>query len=412
MNSPDSVFSGGFANAGGAKSTRLQRLKARRKLWLKVHLWLGLGFGFFLALIGLTGSVLVFWQEIDQALNHDLYVSARASGDYQPIDTILAAAEQAAPPGWDSVWAEAPSQPNGNYVFGFYYPDSSSLAEPVESLNIAIDPFSAEPVGQRVFYHDTHPLKHCLIGFFFKLHYGLLLGDTGVTLVGVLGVLFLISALTGLILCWPLNGKWRRVLTIKRRASSERLNHDLHQSAGFYSLLVLLALLISGIYFNLPDQFRWLVGQFSTLTPEPRSATVSPAPDATAVLQNAIDLARREFSGGIPQYYSLEGEGHSRFQACYRDVEELRHKVMNDRCLVFDRASGQLLQIKDANHGSAGDVFMQWQWPLHSGKIIGWTGRIMVFITGLLCPLLFVTGLIRWLQKRRSAKAKRPIPVA
>jgi uncharacterized iron-regulated membrane protein len=52
---------------------------------------------------------------------------------------------------------------------------------------------------------------------------------------------------------------------------------------------------------------------------------------------------------------------------------------------------------------------MQWQWPLHSGAAFGWTGRILVFITGLLCPLIFVTGVIRWLQKKRAISFKKNI---
>ena len=155
-----------------------------------------------------------------------------------------------------------------NYVFSFYYPKPTSAPEEAASLNIAVNPYTAEVTGRRVFYHAWNPLRHCLVGFLFKLHYALLLMDFGVVVVGALGTLSIISALTGLILWWPLDGKWRRVLTIKRRASGTRLNYDLHQVAGFYPLIVLLALLISGLYFNLPEQFRWLVERFSPLTPE------------------------------------------------------------------------------------------------------------------------------------------------
>lgn len=50
---------------------------------------------------------------------------------------------------------------------------------------------------------------------------------------------------------------------------------------------------------------------------------------------------------------------------------------------------------------------MQWQWFLHSGQAFGWTGRILVFLSGLACPVLFVTGVIRWLQKRRARLAAK-----
>ncbi len=383
------------------KPKALARLKARRKLWLDVHLWLGLGFGFFLAVVGLTGSVLVFWHEIDEAINPSLYEAVPAQGlARKPIDPIIAAAKQSAPRGWGSVWLDAP-QENGNYVFGFYYPETGPQPEEAESLNIAINPYTAEVVGRRVFYHAWNPLKHSLIGFFFKLHYALFLGESGVTIVGVLAVLFFVSVMSGLILWWPLTGNWKRALSVKRRASTERFNHDLHQSAGFYSLAVMLALLISGIYFNLPDQFRWLVERVSPLTPEPEGKASLGSPSMVTPIHNALIKAQALYLGATPHYYSFGSGEKSVLTACYKEIPALRPKVLDMGCVVIDPSDGKILQIKDPAHGSGGDVFMQWQWPLHSGLAFGWTGRILVFITGLICPLVFVTGVIRWLQKRK-----------
>ncbi|WKJ92378.1 PepSY-associated TM helix domain-containing protein [Methylomonas montana] len=385
------------------KMQNLQRLKTRRKFWLKAHLWLGLSLGLFLAVIGLTGSVLVFWHEIDAVLNPTLYRNTTPSNTQKSLDEILDAAKHAAPPGWASTWTQIPEEANGNYVFGFYYPNISPPPEQAQSFMLGVNPYTAEVTHKRVFYHGSNPLKHSFVGFFFKLHYALLLGETGGTLVGILGVLFLISALSGLILWWPLTGKWRRVLTIKPRASIERFNHDLHQTAGFYSLIVLLAVLVSGIYFNLPDQFRWLVERVSPLTPEAEAQT--PTATASITLAAALQQARLTYPGGVPRNYDFSGGDSGLFSACFDDVPELRRYVLASRCLVFNRADGKLLQIRDAVHGSGGDLFMQWQWPLHSGKAFGWTGRILVFISGLICPLLFVTGTIRWLQKRRAKKS-------
>jgi uncharacterized iron-regulated membrane protein len=384
------------------KQNRLIRLKTRRKLWLNVHLWLGLGFGLFLAVIGLTGSVLVFWHEIDAAINPSLYEATPSKNQNQkPIDDIITVAKQAAPKGWNSIWLDAP-QKNGNYVFGFYYPEASLPPEQVESLNIAVSPHTAEVVGRRVFYHAWNPLKHSFVGFFFKLHYAMFLGETGVIIVGVLSVLFLISVMTGLILWWPLTGNWKRVLTIKRRASSERFNHDLHQNAGFYSLIMLLALLMSGMCFNLPDQFRWLVESFSKLTPDVQAQAIV-LPDKTSKpIETTLAKAQALYPNGKPHYYSFCSGENSTITACFKEIPSLRSKVLDMGCVVIDPQNSAILQIKDPAHGSAGDVFMQWQWPLHSGLAFGWTGRILVFISGLLCPVLFVTGVIRWLQKRKA----------
>lgn len=385
----------------------LNRLKTRRKLWLKVHLWLGLVFGFWLAVIGLTGSVLVFWHELDEAINPALFQAAPNNATARkPVDELIVAAKQAVPNGWESAWLNAPEK-DGNYAVGFYYPDAHLPPEQAQLLTIFINPSTAEVVGRRIFYHAWNPLKHSLVGFFFKLHYALFLGDTGVMLVGVLAVLFFVSVMTGLILWWPLTGKWRRVLTIKRKASHERFNHDLHQTAGFYSVIVMLALLVSGIYFNLPEQFRWLVQQFSPLTPEAKAAPQPLPPIATAVLESALQKIVQATPGAKPQYYAFSADPAAPFTACFRDVPELRPYVLDSRCYQLHHASGEILAIIDPAHGSGGDVFMQWQWPLHSGQAFGWTGRILVCITGLICPLLFVTGMIRWLQKRRAGQHRR-----
>ena len=71
------------------------------------------------------------------------------------------------------------------------------------------------------------------------------------------------------------------------------------------------------------------------------------------------------------------------------------------RQIILDQYTGRILHVADPLTGKGGNVFLQWQWPLHSGQALRMGGRILVFITGLACTVLFITGIIRWLQKRR-----------
>jgi uncharacterized iron-regulated membrane protein len=45
---------------------------------------------------------------------------------------------------------------------------------------------------------------------------------------------------------------------------------------------------------------------------------------------------------------------------------------------------------------------MQVQFPLHSGRIIGIPGRILVSLLGLAVAMLSLTGVVIWAKKRRS----------
>jgi uncharacterized iron-regulated membrane protein len=85
-------------------------------------------------------------------------------------------------------------------------------------------------------------------------------------LVGIMGALLVISVLTGLILWRPLTGKWRQALTIKRKASAERLNFDLHKTSGLYSALVLIPVLFSGVYMDIPEYVVPVLEVFSPVT--------------------------------------------------------------------------------------------------------------------------------------------------
>jgi uncharacterized iron-regulated membrane protein len=45
---------------------------------------------------------------------------------------------------------------------------------------------------------------------------------------------------------------------------------------------------------------------------------------------------------------------------------------------------------------------LNWLHPLHNGEAFGLTGRILVFLSGLLPLVLFITGFLRWRHKRHA----------
>jgi len=388
---------------------RLTRLKKRRKIWLDVHLWLGLVLGFFLALFGATGSILVFYEELDKALNAELLViNAPPQGEagFQPFEQIQAAAGAAMPANASLSFVDYPPDSLSSYQLTYKVPGAAP--EKADIWRVYVDPYQARTLGKRLIKGADAFFPGALIPFVFQLHFALLAGDTGIIIVGIMGVGLVFSVLTGLILWWPLTGSWRRVLTIKPRASAERFNHDLHQTAGFYTLPLLLAILLSGIYMNLPDQFIVLVQQFSPGTQSfmdsPRS---SPAHGRLPInMAQALSVVHSHYPDGRLNWFSsAEGEAGV-YRISMKDVPGLSY-FWSERIVTVDQYSGAVIRVEDpATRRTAGQTFIDWQWPLHSGKAFGWTGRIVVFITGLICPLLFVTGVIRWLQKRRARQLK------
>ena len=81
--------------------------------------------------------------------------------------------------------------------------------------------------------------------------------------------------------------------------------------------------------------------------------------------------------------------------------------------MYWDAATGKLLGQQIPGKGTAGDVFMQVQFPLHSGRILGVGGRILISAVGIAVAVLRATGLLLWLKKlnaRRRSAQKVPKP--
>jgi uncharacterized iron-regulated membrane protein len=69
--------------------------------------------------------------------------------------------------------------------------------------------------------------------------------------------------------------------------------------------------------------------------------------------------------------------------------------------VTIDQYSGRVLNKRNPMQSTNGDWFVRMLHPLHSGEIGGIVGRCLVFISGLLPLILYVTGFIRWKQKKK-----------
>jgi uncharacterized iron-regulated membrane protein len=409
----DNFPSGEGAIAQQSNTGRLARLKARRKLWLDLHLYLGLVSGAILAVVGLTGSIEVFFVELQEILNAEQIVIA-VSPEHQikphNLDDIVATAETVKPQGSRLFKVYYPRKPDVAYKL-LYFVRDSRLENNGDGYYIFVDPYTAQAKGVQLWHPKDRYWGRPFISFIMQLHWCLLLGKTGGIIVGILAALSIISVLTGLIVWWPLTGKFKQALTFKHHAGAVRFNFDLHKIAGFYSAIVLLPVLFSGIYMNLPDQVNVLVKLFSPVNRPTAFNTIpveihSSLPNAgqQAVSLSAVEaIVQKRYPAGRLWMLNAPKDKEDVYKVMKDEVTELS-RFTGYRDFAVDQYSGDILNVYERGTGSVGDVFLDWQWPLHSGKAFGWTGRILVFLSGLACPVLYVTGVIRWLQKRKAKK--------
>lgn len=227
-----------------------------RQLWLRLHRWIALTIGFVLALLGLSGSLMVLRGPILQwevgAAAVRLKQAPAPGAPYASQEAWKAAARQAYPR-LERIMGVA--EPHA----GFLTSDNAIVFGAVRgrrAMGIAmIDPYTAEP--RAFFVYDDLFLAKVV-----ALHRSLFLPRhlAGPVLAGC-GLVLLASLATGAWLWWPREagaGRWRRVLAMSFKNRGLHLWFGLHNVTAAYLFIPLLLLTLTGIWLAQPEWFFWM----------------------------------------------------------------------------------------------------------------------------------------------------------
>lgn len=367
----------------------------------RLHLWLGLSLGLIAALLGLTGSALVFYVEIDAALHRELQGEAAgpAPGWDSPVwDRALATgrARWADPAGKWSFEATG----KGGVVPARYYPPSDHHGHHAEREMVW---FSAD--GARIV--RAEPWGGYLMSWLYELHMHLLAGETGRQLAGWSGFAMLALLVTGIVAWWP-RGSWRKALVFKRRAAPIRRLRDLHKLLGLWSAILLFVLAATGALLALPD----VRVQLLTVAITPPDAVPAPLSTASAGRQipisQALAVAHRVLPDARLAFIDIPGAGAAPFRI-RAQVAGDPHRRFPGSFVFVDQYSGRLLAVHDVRRGNPSTVASAWIRTLHDGSVGGLPTRVLAAILGFAPLLLFVTGILHW-RRRTVSRRRAPIP--
>jgi len=371
-----------------------------RRLWLKAHVYLALGLGFLFALLGLTGSLSIVRDGIDELLNPRLTVG-QAAGEYQSLDKIMAAVRAVHPDRHGEWVLEMPRSPQG-MMTAWYEKPHETFGELYAPLMVAVNPYTAEVVASRFW-------GHTFATWIEDLHTNLQLGLFGARMVGLLGLALAASVLSGLYLWWPGLHAMRRGFRVRHREGWMRLLHDLHGLAGLAVAPVLLLLALTGLHLAYPNILETLAGASGMGHGEDGPAIRSTAvPNNHPVsLAEAVVIARGPFPHAEVRRIATPAGEDGTYRVNLRRPGEVN--IRHPATMVWvDRWSGQIRAVRNPNLFTAGQAFVSRLWPLHTGEAFGAAGRLLGFVAGLVPLLLYLTGLAQWLNKRGLVR-DRPV---
>ncbi len=370
--------------------------------WL--HLWLGLFSGIVVLILSVTGCVLVFQEELNYLFTDYIRVHPRTADEQVPPSVI-----------YQAVQAAYPDREIGS---AWYYGLNKSVKVRLDGGDtlVYVNPYTAEVLAAV----DHEDIFH----FMDEGHRHLWMDPAiGRPIVGWATFIFVFITISGLILWWP--KKWnkrhtKQAFTINWKAKFKRINYDLHNVLGFYSLTLALLMGLTGLIMSFPWMRKsviWLTGGYPK-KPQTEQLMEQPPPEPEVIpdalwaadqvwLKVRTQVARYNKEAVIVHYphdHHHDGEADDHHEEPIYACTDMINGTWRD--LSFDRHTLELLPRaqKPLSEANPTEWTMRSNYALHTGYVGGMTTKILYFLASLICASLPITGFYIWWGKQK----KRP----
>lgn len=236
----------------------------------------------------------------------------------------------------------------------------------------------------------------------FDLHHNLFAGHTGETAAGIAGIAGVLFVITGVVLWSRSRRSFAPRLWPKRFAVGPIVSH--HRDLGTIAAPLLLLSLVTGSLML----FEPLRAAF--LGAEVRPKTNIAAPAGSPSVAAMLEAAKARFPNAELRRISFPREDGDPILVRMRQPFEW---TPNGRTqLTFDAATGRLRSIEDAARANGAAAAAEKLYPLHSAKAGGLVMKLAMTLSGL---ALFLLGSLAtwsfWVRKarKRRSRASRPL---
>ncbi|MES2579304.1 MAG: PepSY-associated TM helix domain-containing protein [Pseudomonadota bacterium] len=428
------------------------------------HRYVGLLIAVFLILSGLTGAVISWDHELDDWLNSQL-MEARGTGTALSSVEIAKQIE-ARYPKVLVTYLPIGIEPGESYGFSVSPkrdPATNLLYKPGFN-QVFIDPTTGDELGKREWGMVWPITKETFVSFLYKFHYTLHLPEMwgkdrwGIWLLGIIAILWALDSFIGFYLTLPTKRRvfkqtpkkqavikpamvklesdatadlhitnlstnvplpvskswwqrWQPAWKVRWASGGAKLNFDLHRAFGLWTWGLLFIIAFTAFSLNLyREVFYPVMTKVSKVTPSPfdlrprapKHEPITPTRQFAEVIAKAQDDAKaRGWTEPVGSALYNQSFGIYGVQFYHPEDGHGAGGVGHKR-LYYDAQDGRYLGDRQPWKGTAADIFLQAQFPIHSGRILGFPGRILISAMGLVVAMLSVTGIVIWWRKRAS----------
>lgn len=341
---------------GGRILRRPQSLWLRKALF-QIHLWTGIATGIYVLLISVSGSAIVFRNEIFQYYGQPKVVPV--SGERLPSDAIKDIARKQYPGFAITFFFEGKRPGQATEVW---------MEHAGKQRQRLFNPYTGADLG------DSVAPQIRIVSWLADFHTNLRYNKTGRAVNGVGAIFLTLVCLTGAILWWPGTKNWLRSVFFNPRANWKRLNWEFHSVAGFWTFALVFMWAATGVYVVWPEPFQRAIDHYYPLN-EYRLLTETTPPPVQAGVKFVLVA---DPPPPAPPRPPGQGRGGKR--------------------PLFPRRY------------STGDKIIRSLTYLHFGNFAGNGVKALWVVLGLAPSFLFLTGVIMWWNRVLSPRFNKPQP--
>lgn len=356
------------------------------KAWCWVHKWTSLICTVFLLLLCVTGLPLIFYHEIEEALGNSVEApempahTAKAS-----LDDIVAAGQKQMPDRHVQFMFWDEDHPNLVYLSMALAPDADSKDNEVLVMD--------ERTGQVL---DQPNFRDTVMFFIYRLHVDIFAGLPGKLFLGVMGLLFSVAIISGIVIYAPF---MRRLDfgTVRRNRSRRVKWLDLHNLLGVVTLTWALVVGFTGVINTWADLVikAWQVDQLAEMV-APYAG--KPPLEKLGSVQKAVETARTAAPDMTPSFVAYPQSAYSstHHYAVFMHGDTPFTSRLLKPALV-DAETGELTDMRDMPWYATALLVSQ---PLHFGDYGGMALKILWAILDVITIIVLASGLYLWLARR------------
>jgi uncharacterized iron-regulated membrane protein len=360
------------------------------KRWFWWHKWTSLICTAFLLLLCLTGLPLIFHEEIEQLTETKKNPHHPANAKPVTLDQMVATATQHFPGKVAKLVVWDKEHPGLVNVTVGDAPSSSYETDKYVVINSYTGKIEETPVVQEGFMY-----------IMLRLHVDMFAGIPGKLLMALMGILFVIAILSGIMLYGPIMKKFD--FGMIRTEKSARLKWlDMHNLLGIITLVWVTIVGITGVINALSDVmlFAWQQGQLTEMTAPYKNA--KPLTGSLSSLDEAVKVVQQKEPEMQPYFVAYPGTMYSskhHYAVFVRGTTPLTERLLKPA--LIDCKTGSLTDLRDMPFFVNAYFISQ---PLHFGDYGGMPLKIIWAIFDIATIVVLGSGLYLWFARSKSSR--------